>query len=277
MVSGVATTWFGVFTDNPQLSGGFDPFAPNWIERVAVYTIYSGENAGPRDAEFSIFWLKAFGCAAITVPGPASEQPLNSLRRPRKFAGVLPLLWREGDDSVSPRPVTTNSLANVIPSSAIVTRQPRSGLDIDPVRAYVAALDHPATLVWQDPDRGKISASLAPDQVVSLQMTYDPGWRATVNGHPARIHPDQLGMMILDPACSGNCVIDLHFTLQGERLICFLVSLLTALTLFAAIFPFNRFVAHALLRAASALLPTSGADQTPRRSRNLRYILAPTG
>ena len=66
-------------------------------------------------------------------------------------------------------------------------------------------------------------------------MTYDPGWRATVNDAPIPIRSDQLGMMILAPACSGSCVVDLHFTLQGERLICFLVSLLTALTLFAAI------------------------------------------
>src|SRR5437899_2694265 len=30
-------------------------------QQIAVYTIYVGENAGGRDAEYSLLWLKAFG------------------------------------------------------------------------------------------------------------------------------------------------------------------------------------------------------------------------
>jgi hypothetical protein len=237
MVSGVADSWFNLFTDNPQLSGGHDPFAPNWMQRVAVFTIYSGQNAGNRDAEFSILWLKAFGCGAITVPGPASEQPINTLSNPRKFDGVLPLLWREGDDSVYRVPLRSTSLAHVIPASAVVSRRPEHGLDIEPVRAYVAALDDPAippaSLYWDNPERGRVSAIIGPSQVVSVQITYDAGWRASIAGRPAKIYSDQLGMMIIDPLCSGNCVIDLEFAGGWERRICFLVSLLTVIALLA--------------------------------------------
>jgi hypothetical protein len=49
---------FNLFSDNPQMSAGHEPTAPNWMQRVAVFTIQTGMNAGDRDAEYSIFWLK---------------------------------------------------------------------------------------------------------------------------------------------------------------------------------------------------------------------------
>ena len=72
MVAGSPAFWFNVFTDTPQLAGGHDPFAPNWLTRIAVFTMYSGMNAGQRDAEVCILWLKAYGCHAINVSGPES-------------------------------------------------------------------------------------------------------------------------------------------------------------------------------------------------------------
>ena len=73
MVSGSWSLWFNIFSDNPQLSGGHEPMAPNWVQRVAVYTLYTGENAGGQDAAISELWLKALGNQAIAVPGGNSR------------------------------------------------------------------------------------------------------------------------------------------------------------------------------------------------------------
>jgi hypothetical protein len=70
MVSGSYSFHFTLFTDTPQLHGGHDPMQPNPVMSIAVFVIYSGLNAGERDAAISTLWLKAMGAHAISVPGP---------------------------------------------------------------------------------------------------------------------------------------------------------------------------------------------------------------
>jgi hypothetical protein len=237
LIASEAAWWFNLFANNPQLGAGHEPSAPNWMQRAVVYFIYSGQNAGNQDGPLSVFWLKAYGCGAIVVTGPASYDHYHATRNPKKFDGLLPLVWRSGDDYIYQVPLRSTSLAHVIPASAIVARRPIHGLDISPVRPYVAALDDPtlplAKLAWQNPDQARISASLSPGQVISVQVTYDPGWRATVSGKPVPVHSDQLGMIVIEANCSGPCEIDLEFTGGPERTACLVISLLTAIALAA--------------------------------------------
>jgi hypothetical protein len=240
LVAGEGEYWFNLFANNPQLSAGHDPSAPNWMQRVAVYIIYSGQGAGDQDGPVSVFWLKAFGVGAVTVPGPRSSDHYHPIAHPAKFEGLMPLLWREGDDSIYHVPLRSTSLAHVIPASAIVRRQPLHGVDIDPMRAYVAALDDaslaPATLTWANPERGRISTTLAPGQVVSLQINYDPGWHASVDGRPLPVRRDEIGLTIIEPDRAGKCVIDVEFNGGAERRFCFAVSLTTLILLAGMVF-----------------------------------------
>ncbi len=237
VASGELSLWLNLFADNPQLSGGFEPSDPNWMQRVAVYTIYSGQGAGSRDAEISIFWMKVFGCAAITVPGPGSSDPYHPIVNPSKFEGVLPLIWREGPDSIYSVPLRSPSLAHAIPRSAVAVRRPIHGLDLDPARAYVAALDDPtlplASLQWETPDQGRIAADLAEGQVISVQVPYDPGWRASAAGRPLKVRPDALGLIVIEPDRPGRTTMDLVFSGGAERHICAALSALAALSLLA--------------------------------------------
>jgi hypothetical protein len=233
MVSGDVGTWFNVFTDNPQLSSGHDPFSPNWMVEVATYTIYSGQNAGDRDAEYSVLWLKAFGCHAITVPGPHSREEYKPFRNPRKFDGVLPLLWHDEDDSIYAVPQRSNSLAHVIPAGAVVNRPPVNGLDVSEVARFVGAMEDSALPLadfsWQTGTRARIAAEVQPDQVVAVQVTYDPGWVATANGQGVPITRDGIGLMVLHPQCQGRCDILLNFDGGAQRRICLGLSVLVML------------------------------------------------
>jgi hypothetical protein len=231
--------WFNLFSDNPQFSSGHDPTAPNWMQGVAVWLIESGKDAGDRDGRGAVFWLTAFGCGALTVQGPASPDPRSPISQPERFDALIPLLLRDRYYSIYQVPQRSTSLAHVIPASAIVTRRPIHGLDLDPARAYVSALQDPslplASLAWKNPVQGRITARLTPEQVVSLQMTYDRGWRASVGGRSARIHADQLGMIVIEPDCSGDCTVDVEFTGGEERQICTVVGSLTGIILFGAV------------------------------------------
>lgn len=240
MVSGDPEYSFNLYTDSPQLSGGHDPTAPNWMQRVAVFIVYTGLNAGSQDAEDSIFWLKAYGVHTIYVPGSASREHYHPIASPHKFDGLLPVLWHDEDDTIFAVPQRSGSIAHVIPRQALVTRQPIHGLDLDPARAYVAALDDPtlplARLDWTSPSRAVIDAAMIPGQLISVQETWMQGWRATANGRPVRVFGDKLGLIVIDPNCSGPCHIDLSFGLTVEGWIVRALSLtVTFLALVALI------------------------------------------
>ena len=238
MVSGDTGTWFNVFSDNPQLGAEHEPFSPNWMADIAVYTIYTGENAGDRDAEYSILWLKAYGCHAITVPGPQSREDYRPFRNPRKFEGVLPLLWHDEDDSIYAVPQRSKSLAHVIPADSAVMRPPIHGLDVPEVARFVAAIENPALppadFSWQSDTRARISAEAHPGQVVAVQVSYDPGWVATSNGRPAAVTRDGIGLITLHPSCDGRCEIELSFDGGAQRKICLGLSAFVMLGVAAA-------------------------------------------
>lgn len=215
-------TWMNAFVDTPQMNSGHDPFNPNFAVLGAVtYVIYTGENAGSRDAEVSVLWLKAFGCHAIYVPGPMSRVVTHPFAHPEKFQGVLPVLWHQEDDTIYAVPQRTKSLAHVVPESALVKRQPVNGLDTDETARYVAALDDatlPAdVMAWPDPNRGHIDTTLHPGQVLSIQSTYDRGWIARANGQPAQVTRDGLGLSVIHASCDGPCSVDFVFDGGLER------------------------------------------------------------
>ena len=215
MVGGSYSFYFNDFTDTPQLLGGHYPMLPNAIMRIANYTLYTGTGAGARDGEASVGWLKALGAHAISVPGPQSSEYYKPFANPRKFEGLLPVLWREGDDTIYAVPARSNSLAHVISEDSFVHRAPINGLDTAEIERYVKAMDDPslseAAFVWRDRRTAVIDAPLKPQQVVSVQVTYSPGWRAAVAGAPVAVHKDGLGLILLEPACQGRCEITLVY------------------------------------------------------------------
>jgi hypothetical protein len=215
MIPGSYSFQFNDFTDTPQLHGGQDPMLPNFVMRIATFVIYSGMNAGARDGEISVMWLKALGAHAVAVPGPHSSEVYKPFANPRKFEGLLPVLWSEGDDTIYSVPSRSSSLAHVLPAEAVVRNTPINGLDIGELERYVRALDNPtlpeAKFVWRDRHTADIQAQVQPGQVVSVQITYDPGWRAMVNGTAQRVGKDGLGMILVEPACQGPCEITLVY------------------------------------------------------------------
>jgi hypothetical protein len=217
--AGGSTTFiYNAFTDNPQLTGGHDQNTVNRFVPVVGYTVYNGTNAGDRDAEYSIFWLKAFGVHVISMPGAnGTDAYKNIYAHPHKFDGVLPLLWRGEDGTeIYEVPARSNSLAHVIPQSAVVTRTPKHGLDTGPAVAYVAALEDPAypaaTFRWTNLSSAEIDATLSAGQVISVQETYERGWEAWVNGRRQPVTGDGIGQIVIAPDCAGPCHVSLRYT-----------------------------------------------------------------
>jgi hypothetical protein len=237
LISGDPEYLYNVFSNNPQMIGGHEPTAPNWEQLVAVYTIYTGTGAGEHDAEYSLLWLKAFGNQAVYVPGEKSRENYHGVAHPHKFDGLLPVLWHEEDDTIFGVPQRTRSMAHVIPAGAVVARAPVNGLDVDPIRPYVAALDDAvlplAEMQWVGTSRAVIRGSMKPGQLLSVQVNYAPGWRATVEGRRVPVRKDGIGLLVVEPGCDGPCEVHLEFGATREAWACRVLSGLVTLGVIA--------------------------------------------
>jgi hypothetical protein len=213
---GSVSIWMNNFTGTPQMVGCCDQSLPSVEQRIAFYTIYSGANAAGREAEIALLWLKAYGVSAIGVTGPRSKEYFHPFGHPAEFNGKLPVLWRDTEDNaVFQVPGRSNSLAHVILCGDAVSRAPVHGNDVEPLQSYVRALDDPAfpsaDIRWLDPHHARIRALLKPEHAISVQMTYDPGWRAVANALRTPVRSDALGLIIIEPRCAGDCVVDLTY------------------------------------------------------------------
>jgi hypothetical protein len=215
MLPGSSSFWLNAFTDTPQLGGGFDQGTTNFLIRVALYVLYSSDGTGDRDTEISLAWLKVFGVHAVATGGPGSGEYFKPFRNPRKFDGKLDVLWRDGDDVLYRVRARTFSLAHALTRAGLPARAPVNGIDIEPLRPYLKALDDPAlppaNAWWTSRHSMIIGAQLKPEHLVSVQISYDRGWRAKANGRAAGVSGDPLGQLVIEPDCDGACTIELVY------------------------------------------------------------------
>ena len=213
--AGSAAFWMNAWTDVPQVTGCCLPGLPNPVSWIISWTVSTDQNAGDRAAEISLLWLRAFGARAILTGGEHTRDAFHAWVNPLKFENVLPKIWEEGDDRLYRIPVRNPSLAHVIPSSAVVSRTPINGLDIDPLVPFVSALENPALPLaefrWLNRHEAVIRATLSPGQSISVQETFTPGWRAVSAGRKVPVRKDGLGLMVLDSPCTGPCEIRLIY------------------------------------------------------------------
>ncbi len=239
MMPGSTSIWLTAFTDTPELAGGPEQGVIDYMARVGIYGIYYGTDfIGARNGETSVVWLKALGVHAVGVSGPASSEVYKPFRNPKQFEGLLDPLWRDGDDVIYRVGAEDISLAHVVPRSSIVSRTPDNGIDVDPLRPYVSALDNPqlarAKFRWTSQHSANIAAEVQAGQAISIQEAWHRGWHATANGAAIPIERDAIGFMYIQPPFAGPVSIQLLFDGGTEAKVARWLSLLTVLLLAVA-------------------------------------------
>lgn len=218
---GAISMWADAFTEVPQLGGGLANAAYNQVQQRALQAVYSG-----RDARVALAWMRAFGVGAVVVAGSSA-----------KFDGVLAPVWREEDVTIYRLPQRTLSLAHVLPEGALVQREPWQAEDIADLERYDAAVEDPslAAFQWEGRNHMRIRTATAPGQVISVQVSYHPGWHARINGQPAEVRRDGLGLMWVRPAGTGPCVLEMDYDGGWELRLCRYASLAALLALVATL------------------------------------------
>ena len=227
MLSGSMATWGNVFTNQQQVAAEAYTTTPNFENYLATYMLYSGQNAAEKDAAISVLWLQAFGAKAVAVPGPQSPEYWKPYANPRKFDGVLPVLWAERDTKIYQLTGQPYTLAHVVRAADLVQHAPVNGLDTAEIQKYVTAIANPAMNArfrWNGNGRAVIDARLAAGDIVSAQVTYFPGWRVRANGMEAKVRRDGIGLMAIETSCTGECHIELDYQGSAELRYCRVMS-----------------------------------------------------
>ena len=205
---GTISFWMNAFSDTPMMNGGFDNGMRNVLLQYIIYQEYFGDKL-----EIGLGFLKAFGVDAVVGGDPSSREFYHPYAHPEKWH-ELPVLWRDSTEVVYAVPRGTTSLAHAVRAADLVTETPLS-YELKAVQSYLAALDDPtlppADFRWAGTGSARISGSLRPEHLLSVQVTFDEGWHASVNGAPRRIWSDKLGQIVVEPRCDGACTVDLVY------------------------------------------------------------------
>lgn len=210
--TGSVQFWLNAFADNPQVGGGF----AQGIVNETIPMVHFGIPYTQGDGERSALWLRAYGAQAVIVGGPDSGDAYKNWTDARKFDGVLPELWRSGDDAIYAVPQRSSSLAYALRREHLVSERPINVEDSSAVERYVAALEDGSLpdvqAEWSGPSDVSLRADLEADQLISLQIACHEGWQAANAGRAVDTECDGLGFLVLAPQCDGECEIALRFT-----------------------------------------------------------------
>jgi hypothetical protein len=205
--SGSMAFWMTAFSDTAQLRGGFDNGVRNPVVWGVTYQIQVGESL-----PVTLAWLKALGCDAIVGNDPDSGEFFHDFHHPEKLH-TLPELWRDGPEVIYAVPRRDRSLAHAM-RAADLPAMPEH-YDATPSELYLAALDDPAQppakFAWDGMSAATVEANLHPEHVLSIQISWDQGWHASVDGQPRPLYADKLGQIVVEPNCNGPCTVDLSY------------------------------------------------------------------
>ena len=233
--------WMNSFTAQQQFMGGSFTTTPILAMQTATWGVIYLNPADRRDV--AKLWLQAYGVDALVVSGPASPEPWKQFAHPTQFQALFPLLWREQDTSIYSVPRPYRSLASIVPQNRIVRRKLVSFFQLDEIEPYVAALEDPSSQAewrWLDNNTGVARGNLPPGSVLSLHITYHPGWKAFVNNSAVPVSSDSLEQIVVSPNCNGWCEVKLLYDGGTEAKITRIVSLVTLIAIGAGAWMLRR-------------------------------------
>jgi hypothetical protein len=210
-------SWFDV----PQAGGAFESGLRNRTPVHFAYHIRTGGGSSPeKDVAESIQELKALGVEYVVIHGRSSAEHYRDYKNPQQFEGVLERVYGDTDDTIYRVPF--NGIAHAIRPEEEPSRAFR-----DALTQYVKAIEDPGrpklTTKWSHIDRLRIEGTVPEGMLISVQVSYDPGWRATSDGRSVAVEKDNLGFIKL----RSTGPVDLEYSGTAEQKAFALLSAMT--------------------------------------------------
>ena len=225
--SGSVRFWFNTWHDLAQVGGGSDQGLINGRVEQAQWEINLGAKPAP-----TIAWMQIMGGESIYVADQNSEESFKDFMYPRKFDGVLPVVYddKKGNVVYKVSRRWPDRIRVVDTAKLDAVQPPRANDDMDRLNAYVNVIEHgpdsPATLKRAGSDGMRAHVKVNAGQSVLVQETYDVAWHAWSGGKPVNIRKDVMGLMLVE-APPGEQDLVLEFVTPLENQVGRVVTLLT--------------------------------------------------
>lgn len=230
VVSGSVRFWYDAWHDLAQLGGGSEQGLLNGtVVQQAQWELMLGP-----DPELSVLWMQCLGVDAMYVPDTNSMEPYKDVQFPQKFAGVLPVIYDDGQGNKFYKvPRRYPARARVVETARLnAVKPPRTNQDVESLRPYAEVVekgpDSPTTLTRNGPDAMRVRARVGPGQSVVVQESYDAAWHAWSAGKALPVRKDAMGLMVID-APPGDHEIALAFITPMENQVGRVATILTTL------------------------------------------------
>ena len=215
-VTGTIRLWYNAWGNGLQADGGSMQGILNPVIPTATYRI-----AHDPDGSLALHWLQALGVDIVVVPGPLSQEPFKEFISPALFDQQFPLLYDDGMGNRFYRvPRREQGIVRIVDRDKVLAAPPvPKEYEAAQLTAYVGAIEavppgsgaqNRARARWQGTDELEIQAQAQPGEALLVQETYDPYWRAYIEGRSQPIRRDALGLMLLDQP-PGNHTVRMVF------------------------------------------------------------------
>ncbi len=228
-------SWFSL----PQLDGTFQTGLRN---RGSIYLadhIQKGSERPLGDrAGDALNMLRAGGVEYAAIHFPGSREHWRDIREPDLVVSKLELVWREGEDGIYRVPF--NGLANFILPAEIPFTIPvsKAAGSLEPYVKAMDAQDRPhVEAAWQDNNQMELRApDVREGFLVTVRVSYDPGWSATQDGQSIPVKSDPTGNLLLEPHVTASpTVLRLSYRASLQQITNSLVSLAAVVGCIAAV------------------------------------------
>jgi len=217
LTTGSVRFWYNVWNDLPQVGGGSEQGLINLNTMTATLEAAAGESF-----DLALAWLQAMAADVVIVHDKTSLEAYHDYPNPRKFDPLGPaMLDDDGGNYIYRVPRRFPARARIVEEKAIrAITEPIAATDFAKVRAYADTLekgpDTEVKLFRRHPDSMTLEAKAGPGQILAVQETFDPSWRASANGEELKIEPDVMGFMLIR-APQGRHTIELRFKTPLEN------------------------------------------------------------
>jgi hypothetical protein len=230
--------WFHL----PQTGGTFESGLRNRMPVEFATDIRTGEGSPPDEqGRNAVLQLRAQSVEYVVVHGPGSSEHWKDVKNHRKFEGLLPRVFDDGDDEVFRVPF--HSYAHLVRAAELPTAPPvrdKAAL----LENYVAAMDDVSrprlATRWLGPGDIEIEGPIPAQMLVALRVTHDEGWRAFQDGRRVEIECDKMGFMVVQAMPAASARIRLHYGGTAEQRVMAGVCSLTWIASLAALWRSRR-------------------------------------
>ncbi|MEM2221283.1 MAG: hypothetical protein QXU34_05925 [Ignisphaera sp.] len=229
--TGSIAFWLNVFTDKPQVRGGYDvagSINPMWAH--IAYFINTSPNS-----TLSIKWLKAFNVRYVVVDLPSAHLPYKDYKHPYKFEDKLDIVKEVDGVKIyevplsDPRPI---QLIKKVDNPPLIKdihnlKELQTYLDLVENSSCSSKLDY--RIISTNSIEAHIG-ELKDDCYLLFKVNYDDRWKAYLNASELRPNPIGPGFMFYDlSGIRGAVKIDI--TYSGENIVDWIFNTLSVASL----------------------------------------------